>query len=240
MKTHNLKKAFTYLLAFVLLSGCSYKKIDKETIANLKASLNAEYISNAKYNAYSKKAEKEGYFQIAKLFKALAIAESVHTGKFEKVLSAAGVKFEKTDPVFPMDATEKNLQYSIKDEIQDMDVIYPNYMLQAENSVIKSAYLTFSEVCEAEKSHKSLLALIYDVLMTGVVTLKNQAVQSKPLKANLTKIEELFSKTDYYICPEDGRVFDKSSYAQGCNSCNTSKDKLIVVSENSDSVKVSK
>jgi rubrerythrin len=45
---------------------------------NLKAAFTGESQANRKYLAFAKKADEEGYPQIAKLFRAAAAAETVH------------------------------------------------------------------------------------------------------------------------------------------------------------------
>jgi rubrerythrin len=237
MKTNYLKRAVSLLFVFGFFAGCTYTKTDKETIENLKTSLISEYTTNAKYNAYSEKAEQEGYPQIGKLFKALATAENVHALKFKNLLGSKATKILKSEPVYLLESTEKNLQNAIVEEIIGMDVIDPGYIKQSENSDVKQANSTFAAVCEAEKSHKNLLVLIYDVLMTRVVKENAVAVASAPSKGNLSKIENLFSKTDYYVCPADGRVFDNTNLLENCPLCNTPKADFIVVSDNSPYVK---
>ena len=49
-----------------------------ETKNNLKTAFAGESQANRRYLAFAKKAEEEGYSQIAKLFKAAADAETVH------------------------------------------------------------------------------------------------------------------------------------------------------------------
>jgi len=167
----------------------------------------------------------------------LATAENVHAQNFKNVLAAAGVKIKKTDPVYRLESTEKNLQNSIKEEIVDMDIMYPRFMYQSKNSQVKQANKAFTDVCEAEKSHKDLLVLIYDVLMTNVVKKNDVAVASAPSKKNLSKIENIFSKTDYYVCPVDGSVTDNTQEIGSCSLCNTPKTKFIIVNDNSRYVK---
>ncbi|KUK00360.1 MAG: Rubrerythrin, partial [Methanobacteriaceae archaeon 41_258] len=48
------------------------------TLENLKEAFAGESQANRKYLAFSKKADEEGYPQIAKLFRAAAAAEAVH------------------------------------------------------------------------------------------------------------------------------------------------------------------
>ena len=49
-----------------------------KSMENLAAAFAGESQANRKYLAFAKKAEEEGYPQIAKLFKAAAAAETVH------------------------------------------------------------------------------------------------------------------------------------------------------------------
>ena len=48
------------------------------TLENLKTAFAGESQANRKYLAFAAKAEKEGYPQIAKLFRAAAEAETIH------------------------------------------------------------------------------------------------------------------------------------------------------------------
>ena len=48
------------------------------TLDNLKEAFAGESQANRKYLAFAKKADEEGYHQVAKLFRAAAAAETVH------------------------------------------------------------------------------------------------------------------------------------------------------------------
>jgi len=219
----------TIIIGIGLFTACSNSKPDTETISNLKASLNSENYTSARYNAFSDKAIKEGYMQIGKLFKALSIAESVHAKNFKNVLDSIGVKIEKTNPNYVVESTEKNLQNAIKEEIMDIDSIYPNYIKQSNNSSIKQANHTFTQVWEAEKTHKNMLVMIYDKLMTEELKINNVTVASAPSNKNISNIEELFSKTDYYVCPVDGCISDSTGLMEKCSVCETPKNNNITI-----------
>ena len=227
MKKKHFKNTMVLLFVLGVLAGCTKSKPDI-TIANLKLSLISENTTHTKYLAFSEKAVQDGYLQISKLFKALATAEGVHAKNFRNILVSTGEKFEDTDPTSPVESTEKNLQNAIKEEIMDIDSIYPLYIKQSENSLIKQANQTFSYTWEAEKTHKNLLVMIYDVLMTKVEVNKKGLV-SAPSGEKLPKIEELFSSTEYYVCPVDGRVYDNSNVPDKCRLCLTPKENFIII-----------
>jgi rubrerythrin len=232
-KNRKLKR---YLIIGIILLGiagfytsCSKDSPDKGTLANLKSSLISEYYTNARYSAFAEKAKKEGYLQIAKLFKALATAEGVHARNFKKVLDFAGVSTETSNSHFVVGSTEKNLKDAIQEEIMDIDIIYPAYIRQSYNSAISEANITFSKVWEAEKIHKNLLVIMYDQLMTKVIKVKESSLASAPTKENLSKIEELFSKTNYYVCPVDGRLLNNNDVNRACAMCHISKSNFLAI-----------
>ena len=57
-----------------------------KTIDDLQAAFSGESQANRKYLAFAKKAEREGYTQVAKLFRAVAAAETVHAHNHFRVL----------------------------------------------------------------------------------------------------------------------------------------------------------
>jgi len=69
------------------------------TIENLKASIEGENFEHTKmYPEFADTAEKEGYLEIAKRLKAIAMAELHHKERYEKLLAQleAGTVFKKT------------------------------------------------------------------------------------------------------------------------------------------------
>lgn len=229
MKKKIIIKAVAIFFVAGIFVGCKNVNPDKDTVANLKTSLISEYYTSARYNAFSDKAEKEGYMQIAKLFKALSVAESVHARNFKNILDSAGVKTDNVVPGFLVGSTEINLENAIKEEIMDIDSIYPGYIKQSNNSPLIKANQTFSSVWEAEKTHKDLLVMIYDILMTNLIKVNEVAVTSAPASENLVTIGNLFSKTNYYVCPVDGRVFDSTDITDKCSLCTTPRSNFIII-----------
>ena len=57
-----------------------------KTDENLKAAFAGESQANRKYLAFAKKAEEEGYKNVAKLFRAAAASETVHAMSHFKVM----------------------------------------------------------------------------------------------------------------------------------------------------------
>jgi rubrerythrin len=110
---------------------------------DLLAAFAGESQANRKYLAFAKQAEKEGYPQVAKLFRAAAEAETVHAHNHLRTL--AGVK-----------STAENLKEAISGETHEFKEMYPEMIGHAQEEKLKAAELTFNFANEVEKVHAAL------------------------------------------------------------------------------------
>lgn len=114
-----------------------------KTEKNLKEAFAGESQANRKYLAFAKKADAEGYKQIAKLFRAAAEAETVHAHNHLKELG--GIK-----------GTKENLQEAINGESYEFQKMYPQMIEDANSEGNKGALRTFTYANEVEKVHAAL------------------------------------------------------------------------------------
>ena len=111
---------------------------------NLQEAFAGESQANRKYLAFAKKAESEGFNQIAKLFRAAAEAETVHAHKHLKVMG--GIK-----------STKENLEEAIEGETHEYTKMYPQMILEAEKEGGKEqAIKSFELANKVESIHASL------------------------------------------------------------------------------------
>ncbi len=115
----------------------------KMTEANLKAAFAGESQAHMKYLAFAAKAEKEGYPEAARLFKAIAYAEQVHAINHLKVLGGIG-------------KTVENLQAAIDGENYENVEMYPAFDAVAKLQGEKKAIRSFHYALEAEKIHEEM------------------------------------------------------------------------------------
>jgi len=113
------------------------------TERNLKEAFAGESQANRRYLAFAKKAEAEGYKQIAKLFRAVAEAETVHAHSHLKELG--GIK-----------TTRENLEEAINGESFEFQKMYPKMIEDANTDGIKGALRSFNYANEVEKIHAAL------------------------------------------------------------------------------------
>jgi rubrerythrin len=113
------------------------------TDENLLNAFIEESQANKKYLAYAKKADEEGYPQIAKLLRAVAQGETVHAHALLKAIG--GVK-----------STQENLQKAIQAESIEFNQKYPEFIEQAQQEKVKSALASFQHAMAVERVHYNL------------------------------------------------------------------------------------
>jgi len=114
-----------------------------KTTENLHEAFAGESQANRKYLAFAEKADKEGYPQVARLFRAAAEAETVHAHNHLKVLKA-------------IKATGDNLKEAVAGETTEFREMYPDMIAQAQAEGNKEAERTFVYANEVEKIHAQL------------------------------------------------------------------------------------
>ncbi|WAC08250.1 MAG: rubrerythrin family protein [Thermodesulfobacteriota bacterium] len=124
------------------------------TKENLKEAFAGESQANRKYLAFAKKAEADGYPQVAKLFRAAAEAETVHAHSHLRVLG--GIK-----------TTKENLAAAIEGEGFEFKEMYPKFISEAEKEGDKQALTTFKYANAVEEIHHQLYAEALAKLNTG-------------------------------------------------------------------------
>ncbi|ARM31696.1 rubrerythrin family protein [Prosthecochloris sp. HL-130-GSB] len=123
------------------------------TQENLKSAFAGESQAYQKYVAFAKKAEKDGFANIAKLFRTTAEAERIHA---EGHLGASdGIK-----------STAENLEVAIGGETYEHNEMYPPMYEQAVAEGHKAKRM-FGYAVEAEKVHAALYRIALEAARKG-------------------------------------------------------------------------
>lgn len=125
-----------------------------ETKKNLKNAFAGESQANRKYLTFAKKAEDEGYLQIAKLFKAAAEAETIHALNHLRILGE-------------VNSTADNVEAAISGETHEFESMYPKFISIAKQEGNKQAVWSFNVANKVEKIHADLLKKIKVSLAAG-------------------------------------------------------------------------
>lgn len=122
-----------------------------KSVENLKSAFAGESQANRRYTAFAKKAQDDGYPQVAKLFRAAAAAETVHALSHFKALGE-------------IKSTAENLQAAIAGENYEVVTMYPEFIQDAEAEGVKKALTSFTWAWEVEKVHEMLYRKALDGL----------------------------------------------------------------------------
>ena len=123
------------------------------TIDNLKTAFAGESQANQKYRAFAKKAEQDGFPNIARLFRTTAEAEKIHAEGHLKAL----------DEIHP---TAENLQAALNGETYEFTEMYPP-MLEKAIADDHKAKRMFGYAVEAEAVHAKLYTLALEAVKQG-------------------------------------------------------------------------
>jgi rubrerythrin len=113
------------------------------TSDNLSAAFAGESQANRKYLAFAKKAEADGFPQVARLFRAAADAETVHAHAHLRVMG--GVQ-----------ATAANLQAAIDGEGHEFKEMYPAFVAASQTEGNNAATVSFRNAMAVEEIHYGL------------------------------------------------------------------------------------
>ena len=122
-----------------------------KTDENLKDAFAGESQANRRYLAFAKKAEEEGFTQVAKLFKAAAEAETVHALNHLRITGQ-------------IQSTLENLDAAVSGETFEFKDMYPKYIATAKQEGNKQAAWSFDVANQVEQIHANLFTKAIDAL----------------------------------------------------------------------------
>ena len=111
--------------------------------------------ANRKYTAFAAQADKEGYAQAARLFRAAAEAEAVHAANHLRALKA-------------IKTTKENLREAIAGETHEFKEMYPEMIAAAKAEGAKDGERTLTYANAVEEYH----AKLYHEMLDGLDTKK--------------------------------------------------------------------
>lgn len=113
------------------------------TKSNLEAAFAGESQAHMKYLIFADQAEKDGFTNVARLFRANAYAEQVHATSHFKVMKK-------------LTETSENLQVGINGETYEVEEMYPAFTAVAELQDERGAVRSTKWAQEAEKTHAKM------------------------------------------------------------------------------------
>lgn len=124
-----------------------------ETMENLESAFSGESQAYQKYMAFAKKAEQQGFHNIARLFRTTAEAERIHAEGHLKAMEKIG-------------STLENLQAAIDGETYEYTEMYPPMLEQAEKEEHKAKRM-FNYAVKAEEVHARIYKMALEAAQRG-------------------------------------------------------------------------
>lgn len=128
-----------------------------QTEENLTTAFAGESQANRRYLFFAEKADKEGYPQVAKLFRAAADAETVHARNHFNAMDGVG-------------STQDNLMAATMGEHHEFTRMYPPFIAKAEEEQNERAQRTFNLANEVEQVHHRLFEAALKEVKAGQKT----------------------------------------------------------------------
>jgi rubrerythrin len=125
-----------------------------KTKQHLAEAFAGESQANRRYLAYADQAAKEGHLKVAKLFRAVAEAETIHAHNHLRIMGGVG-------------KTAENLKDAISGELHEFKEMYPEMIKDAKAEGESKAERTFTFANEVEKIHHTLYAKALESVEKG-------------------------------------------------------------------------
>jgi len=123
------------------------------TETNLKEAFAGESQANRKYLAFAKKAEQDGFANVARLFRTAAEAETIHALGHLNAMDA-------------VKSTAENLREAVEGETHEFKNMYPQMLSQAQTDNHKAKRM-FGYALKAESVHANLYRLALEAVSQG-------------------------------------------------------------------------
>ncbi|NIM46027.1 MAG: rubrerythrin family protein [Nitrososphaeria archaeon] len=111
-----------------------------KTEENLRAAFAGESQANRRYLAFAERAEREGYPEVSRLFRAAAESETVHALFHLRIMKE-------------VKSTKENLETAITGETYEYEKMYPEFIEVAQAEGNKAAVRSFSYAKDVEIGH---------------------------------------------------------------------------------------
>ena len=191
---------------------------NSKTALNLMKAFAGESQARMRYTYYAKVAKKQGYKQIANIFKETADNEKEHAKLFYKKLLEHGMNEEVIIlngagyPVALSDETLKNLQYAANGEKEEWTELYPQFAAVADEEGYKDVAAVFRLIAKVEEKHEKRYSKLAQNIKDDTVFKKSSKVGWK--------------------CLNCGFVVDNDHAPDECPACKHPKDYFEVLAEN--------
>jgi len=129
------------------------------TVANLQSAFGGESMAHMRYLVWAEASEKDGFPNVARLFRAISRAEQAHaSGHFRAMRDVMGGAPVTAGGGFGVGTTSQNLAGAIEGELFEVNEMYPAYLAVAQAQGEDAAMRSINYALAAEKIHAAMYA----------------------------------------------------------------------------------
>ena len=150
-----------------------------ETEKNLLKAFAGESQARNRYTFFASVAKKEGYEQIAEIFKETADNEKEHAEIFFKYLKGGDTEIQASYPAGKIGTTSENLLAAADGEKMEWGTLYPEFEKVAREEGFDDVADSFKEIGEVEAYHENRYRKLKDNVDEGKVFKKGEPVKWK-------------------------------------------------------------
>lgn len=182
------------------------------TEKNLLAAFAGESQARNRYTFFASKAVKEGYRQIAAIFRETAENEAEHAKVFFKYLQGGEVEITAAYPAGVIGSTAENLEASAEGEKHEWGILYKKFKEEAEQEGFPEIASSFEQIGKVEMQHESRYRKLLDNINSGTVFERSEPVKWK--------------------CRNCGYVLESNKAPNLCPACKHSRDHYEIKEQN--------
>lgn len=180
------------------------------TLANLNAAFERESNAHARYLAFAARAESDGWFGAASLFRTVARAEQIHAQNHAQVIQQFGGEARCHIHPVEVENTPQNLEAALAAEQHAIEMMYPAFIIEAGANWDTVTERAFTRALETAKTHAALFHETLELVAEGP-------------DAWIT------SPTNFCVCPACGFTSGMMDQEAHCPVCNLSWEKLEII-----------
>ena len=136
-----------------------------KTAENLKHGFMGESMANRRYLYFAKRADEEGYPEIAQLLRSIAEGETAHAFGHLDFIRQGGLTDPATDK--PIGTLEEMLESAVAGETYEFTQMYPGFAKVAREEGFNEVAEWFETLARAEKSHAEKFQNVLKTLKGG-------------------------------------------------------------------------
>jgi rubrerythrin len=201
----HLRALMSVVMPTIVSSEGPVVKESTATLDNLQTAFNGESNANSRYLAFAKRADEEGFGEVASLFRAAAKAEEIHARNHADVIGKMGATPALNLEPVDVKSTRENLKTAIAGENYERDFMYPEFIEVANRQKATAAMRTFTYALKVEGVH----AILYQDALDNL---------QKRTGKNHT----------YYVCPDCGNTLEELNILK-CMVCGHTKNGFMAV-----------